>query len=91
MYISLKDKEVYSKMKYTSLHRILWSDENNVAVELEFLDKGSNWHSMCPFDHEFKEAEDKNDKEFLLFWGKYRKWQKRKIYTIKEFNELFVN
>ena len=89
IYVTLKDVDVYKKMKYTSVHRLMFKTETHVGVELEFIDIDSNWHIMCPYEHEFKYAEETNDKKFLSFWGKYRKWQKRKIYTIEEFNELF--
>lgn len=88
-YVSFKDKEIYKNIKYTTIHRLLYKTDTHIATELELLDKDSNWHLNCPFEHEFKAADENNDKEFLSFWGKYRKWQKRKKYTIEEFEKLF--
>lgn len=89
IYVTLKNRQIYKDMKYTSIHRLMWKDDTHVAVELEFVDDNSNWHLQCPFEHEFKKADEEKDTEFLATWGKYRKWQKRKLYTIEEFNELF--
>ena len=96
-YISFKDSEIYKKMKYGCIHRLLYKTDTHIATELEFIHIDSNWHSQLPFEHELKIAEENilnniyvdKSKEYLSFWAKYRKWQKRKLYTIDEFNELF--
>jgi transcriptional regulator NrdR family protein len=96
-YVTFKDREIYKRMKYTSIHRLMYKTETHVAVELELLDIDSNWHSMMPFEEDLKLIDEKiinktatkDDIEFIKFYSKYRKWQKRKLYTIKEFNELF--
>lgn len=95
-YVSFKNKEIYKNIKgKCSIHRLMYKTETHIAVELEILDDNSCWHINCPFEDEFKKQEElaKNNnekaKEFMDFWGKYRKWQKRKVYTIDEFNEQF--
>lgn len=97
-YVTLKDKSVYEKMKCDSvIHRLMYFTKTHVAVELELLDKNSNWIITMPFEHTIKEWESEiangnnveKHKDNLAFYAKYRKWQKRKLYTREEFEELF--
>ncbi len=97
IYVSFKDREIYKKMKYSCIHRFMFKTDMHIAIEMEFISNDSNWHSGLPFEHIFKEAEENilnnidvhKSKELISFYAKYRKWQKRKLYTIDEFNELF--
>lgn len=85
--VTFKDKTIYSKMAYSCAHRLLYETETHKAVEIELIDKDSSYHIQMPFEHELKQMEANNDVQSLAFWAKYRKWQKRKLYTIEEFNQ----
>jgi hypothetical protein len=96
-YVSFKDKEFYKKLKYAAIHRLMYITETHVAVELELYDFENAWILTMPFDHEIKQWEEelkqgikvKSNQENLAFYAKYRKWQKRKLYTKEEFETLF--
>ncbi len=97
VYVTFKDKSIYSKMQYSSVHRLLYKNDTHVAIELELIDINSNWRWDMIFDHELKAIEDEiavkvnveHNKEVLASYSKYRKWQKRKLYTREEFELLF--
>ncbi len=100
IYVSFKNKEIYKNMKYSCCHRLMYKNDTHIAVELEYIDVDSNWHLQMPFEDDLKELEERlkitddeyqkeKIKERLSHWSKYRKWQKRKLYTIEEFKELF--
>lgn len=97
IYVSFKDRSIYKNIKYTPIHRLMWKNETHVATELELLSNDSCWILNMPFEDDLKLLDEKvknntatdNEIEHLKFYAKYRKWQKRKIYTIEEFNNLF--
>lgn len=89
-----KDREIYEKCKFTIITKIIFQSEKEIVVEIEYLSKDSNWHSLLPEENYFKELEKDKDnernKEILSSWAKYRKWQKRKRYNIEEFDRIFI-
>lgn len=84
-----KDESIYQKCKYTIILRLLYQNENEIGIEIEYLDKESNWHSLLPFEDQLKLMSDSG--EDISEWNKYTKWQKRKKYTNEEFDRIFIN
>ncbi len=88
--VEFKDRNIYTNMKYSCSHKFLWKNETHIACEIELIHEDSCWHSMMPFEHELKSAEElgtKESLEYVKFWSPYKKWQKRKLYTIEEFDK----
>lgn len=71
------------------LLRYLGLSQEKHSVEIEYLHKDSCWHSNLPYEDELMDSE--RLKEDISFWSKYRKWQKRKRYTLDEFNRIFID
>lgn len=86
-YLGFKDVTIYEKSKYTIIIRLLNIVNNNYIVEIEYLDKDSNYHLNLPLEEELKKLESEG--KDISFWSKYRKWQKRKVYVKEEFDRIF--
>ncbi len=95
-----RDQSIYEKCKqtiYTSCSQI---EQEPIIVEIQYLEKCDNWHSMLPTDNHFERLEEykkslsdpeeiKEINTCISWWSKYRKGCKRKEYTIEEFNKIF--
>jgi len=82
-----KDKSIHEKSKYTIVTRLGYMTDTEACVEIEYLHPDANWHLLLTLEDDLKEMEKAG--EDVSMWAKYRKWQKRKKYTIEEFNRIF--
>jgi len=87
-YLFFKDSSKYNNIPYSLLITTCFTKSERDKIIVEFSNIQGNWHSYMPLEEDLKIAE--SNKEDISFWAKYRKDQKRKEYTLEEFNELFI-
>ncbi len=88
IYLSFKDESIYTKSKYTIMITAHQTKVEPIVVEIQYIHSDSYWICSLPLESDLKKMEQNG--EDISFWSKYRKWQKRKEYTLKEFNEIFT-
>jgi hypothetical protein len=87
VYLFFTDQTIYERSKYTIMLTCHQITQEPIIVEIQYIHPDSNWHSGLPTERELKQSEEEG--QDISFWTKYRKWQKRKEYTLEEFNKTF--
>ena len=90
-YLFFKDSSKYAKIPYTLLITTFFTKSIRDKIIVEFSNIKGNLHTSMPLEYDLLELEkDKEvNKDYLDYWKKFRKDQKRKEYTQQEFDELF--